>query len=68
MMTPVLALDLATHWVIFADVQRPSLVRFSLYPFVIASPPKLSEVRLGTKYRVESLTNVLFDESVVHSN
>ena len=51
---PKLELLTAPHWVTLVEVHVPSIVRLRVYPFVIASTPKWSDVKVGTRYRVSS--------------
>jgi hypothetical protein len=68
MIDPMDELDTAAHCVTLSEVQVPSVVRFKLYPSVMAAVPSTSEVRVGTMYRVSSSTKELLELCVVHSN
>jgi hypothetical protein len=53
---PKLELLTAPHWDTFEEVHVPSIVKLRVYPLVIASTPRWSDVKVGTRYKVSSET------------
>lgn len=61
-------MEKATQSQSLSDVHVPSAVRFMTKPFVMASTPRRSEVRVGTMMSLPSSRYELFGDDVVISN